>query len=148
LRWGKQRELLTFEYEHRGAVATADEVTLPDEAQSFVEAFARTKSAWSVSVNDTLVHLPGIGVCVPDLLCRSGKDRIYLESMGFWNRDAVWKRVELAEAGLPEKVVFAVSSRLRVSEEVLNDSDCASLYVYKGVMSPRAVIDKLESLRR
>lgn len=147
LRWGKQREELAFEYEHKGAIEDACKDTLPDEAQAFVDAFTRTKSAWSVAVNDTVLHLPGIGMCVPDLVFRSGKERIYLEIMGFWNRDAVWKRVELAEHGLPEKVVFAVSSRLRVSEEVLSDTDRASLYVYKGVMSPRAVIDKLESLR-
>ncbi len=147
LRWGKQRELLTFAYEHKGAIDDASAVVLPDEAQSFLDAFTRTKSAWSVAINDTLIHLPGVGLCVPDLVFRSGKERVYLEVMGFWNRDAVWKRVELAEAGLPEKVVFAVSSRLRVSEEVLSDTDRASLYVYKGVMSPRAVIDKLESLR-
>jgi uncharacterized protein len=147
VRWGKQRETLTFEYEHKGAIAAAEGDVLPDDARAFVEAFERTKSAWSIAVNDKLIHLPGVGLCVPDLVFRSGPERIYLEIMGFWSRDAVWKRVELAEHDLPEKVVFAVSSRLRVSEEVLSEAERASLYVYKGVMSPRAVIDKLESLR-
>lgn len=86
-------------------------------------------------------------MCVPDLVFRSGKEQIFLEVMGFWSRDAVWKRVELVERGLPQKVIFAVSSRLRVSESVLDDVASSALYVYKGVMSPRAVIDKLEAMR-
>src|SRR5690606_35929171 len=31
LRWGKQRELLTFEYQHSGAVEDANTEVLPDE---------------------------------------------------------------------------------------------------------------------
>jgi hypothetical protein len=46
--------------------------------------------------------------------------RVYLEVMGYWSRAAVWKRVELVQAGLAERVLFAVSSRLSVSEEVLD----------------------------
>jgi predicted nuclease of restriction endonuclease-like RecB superfamily len=155
LRWGKTREALRFEYsERRGAASQRPEggtesplEGLPDEVVTFIEAFERTKSAWSVAVNDRLLNLPGIGVCVPDLVFRSGQQVVFLEVMGFWSRDAVWKRVEMAEKGLSEKVIFAVSSRLRVSESVLDDSGGAALYVYKGVMSPRAVIEKLEALR-
>lgn len=156
LRWGKTREELRFEYSERrvtpaqpadaeGSIAAKE--GLPDEVVTFIEAFERTKSAWSVAVNDRLLNLPGIGVCVPDLVFRSGPQVVFFEVMGFWSRDAVWKRVEMAEQGLSEKVIFAVSSRLRVSESVLEDSGGSALYVYKGVMSPRAVIEKLEALR-
>lgn len=154
LRWGKAREELRFDYvaSRDGTAAKGDSEAshrseLPDEVTSFIEAFERTKSAWSVSVNDRLFNLPGIGICVPDLAFRSGSQQIYLEVMGFWSRDAVWKRVELVERGMSDKVIFAVSSRLRVSESVLDDKASSALYVYKGVMSPRAVIEKLENLR-
>jgi uncharacterized protein len=156
LRWGKTREELRFEYsERRGATSPRSNGEgpelategLPDEVATFLEAFERTKSAWSVAVNDRLLNLPAIGVCVPDLVFRSGQQVVFLEVMGFWSRDAVWKRVEMAEKGLSEKVIFAVSSRLRVSESVIDDSGGSALYVYKGVMSPRAVIEKLEALR-
>lgn len=153
LRWGKAREELRFEYSERPAPTPrlangdGDAEGLPDEVTALIDAFARTKSAWSVAVNDRLLNLPGLGVCVPDLVFRSGPDTVFLEVMGFWSRDAVWKRVEMAEKGLSEKVIFAVSSRLRVSESVLDDSGGAALYVYKGVMSPRALIEKLEALR-
>lgn len=153
LRWGKAREELLFEYvDGRGhhdedSLAPASMGGVSDEVHAFIEAFERAKSAWSVAVNDRLLNLPGVGVCVPDLIFRSGKEQIFLEVMGFWSRDAVWKRVELVERGLSQKVIFAVSSRLRVSESVLDDVASSALYVYKGVMSPRSVIDKLEAMR-
>jgi hypothetical protein len=44
---------------------------------------------------------------------------------------------------LPYRIVFAVSSRLRVSQEVLGEDLPGSLYVYKGVMDPRRVAEML-----
>ena len=73
---------------------------------------------------------------------------MYLEVLGFWSRDAVWRRIELARKGLGAPVLFAVSSRLRVSEEMLEDEEEAALYVYKGVMSPVRVLKKVEELAR
>jgi hypothetical protein len=58
----------------------------------------------------------------------------------------VWRRVELVQAGLGERILFAVSSRLRVSEEVLEGDLPGALYVYKGAMSARAVAERLEVL--
>jgi hypothetical protein len=43
-------------------------------------------------------------------------------------------------------LLFVVSSRLRVSEEVLDESDTAALYVYKGKINPQAVLRKIEAL--
>jgi predicted nuclease of restriction endonuclease-like RecB superfamily len=72
--------------------------------------------------------------------------RVYLEVMGYWSRAAVWQRVELVQAGLAETVVFAVSSRLRVSEEILDAELPSALYVYKGTMSARAIAERLETM--
>ena len=66
--------------------------------------------------------------------------------MGYWSRAAVWKRVELVQAGLAERVLFAVSSRLRVSEEVLDGDLPGALYVYKQTLSARTVAERLEQL--
>jgi hypothetical protein len=67
----------------------------------------------------------------------------YLEVLGYWSRDAVWKRVELAARGLTQRVVFAASSRLRVSEEVLDADAPAQLYVHKGTLLPKEVLRRL-----
>jgi uncharacterized protein len=66
--------------------------------------------------------------------------------MGFWSREAVWRRVELVEAGLSERILFAVSERLRVSEQVLGEERPGALYVYKKVMNARAVLERVERL--
>jgi hypothetical protein len=66
--------------------------------------------------------------------------------LGYWSREAVWRRVELVEQGLGERILFAVSSRLRVSEAVLDAESPGALYVYKGVMSARSIERKLDEL--
>ena len=73
-------------------------------------------------------------------------EQVLCEVLGFWNRDAVWRRVELVEKGLTTKIVFVVSARLRVSEEVLGDAESAALYVYKGAINPKALQRKLDEL--
>jgi hypothetical protein len=66
--------------------------------------------------------------------------------LGFWSRSAVWKRVEMVEAGLPCPIVFAVSKHLRVSEEVLDSDTPAALYIYARTMNARAVLDRVEAV--
>ncbi len=147
LRWGKTREALSFGYHQKRAKKDVElEARLPDDVEQLVTAFEKLGSGWRVKPNAEVFDLPGVGVTIPDLVFTKGKHKIYLEVMGFWSRDAVWKRVELMEAGLPQKLLFAVSNRLRVSEEVLGDDTPGALYVYKGVMSAKAVLGKLEAL--
>lgn len=123
---------------------------VPDEVAALVKGFQALESAFSVVLAPAVLHLPGVGVCVPDLLFRhreSGRV-IYFEVLGYWSRDAVWRRVELVEAGLREPILFALSERLRVSEQALAGDLPAALYVYKGVIHPRAVLERLETLHR
>jgi 3'-phosphoadenosine 5'-phosphosulfate sulfotransferase len=58
----------------------------------------------------------------------------------------VWKRVELIEQGLDERIVFAVGKHLRVSEAVLDDDVPGALYVYKRTMAPKAILERVEAL--
>ena len=66
--------------------------------------------------------------------------------LGFWSRDAVWKRVELVRAGLDAPMIFAVPARLRVSEAVLEDDLPGSLYVFKSVLARKAILERLDAL--
>jgi len=143
--WGKKRDRLRFRMSHRGTGASAS-APLPEEVEALLEAFGSGKRAWSVDPARVILQLPGEGLCVPDLLFRKGKHEVYLEVLGYWSREAVWRRVELVQAGLNERVLFAVSSRLRVSEEVLDPDESSALYVYKGRMSARAIEAKLNEL--
>lgn len=160
VRWGKSRETLQFDYARTGeAAARPADASLPAEVDALLTGLrklelqpdlelsaGRGAQKWAVQVNEDILDLPGVGLCIPDLVFTRGEQRVYLEVLGFWSRDAVWKRVELVQAGLPYKVLFAVSSRLRVSEEVLESEASAGLYVYKGAMNPRAVLDRVQSL--
>ncbi|MFC1706413.1 DUF790 family protein, partial [Planctomycetota bacterium] len=71
---------------------------------------------------------------------------VYLEVLGFWSREAVWRRVELAEAGLETPVLFCASERLRVSEQIMGEDGPAALYVYKSALLAGVVREKLDRL--
>src|SRR5205823_607434 len=95
-----------------------------------------------------ILSLPGVGLCVPDLVFQHSAtgECVYLEVLGYWSRDAVWRRVELVERGLEQRIVFAVSTRLRVSEAALGGDLPGSLYVYKRVMSARTILERVDRL--
>lgn len=148
LRWGRRRERLTFSYETRGPGGVGGAALENDDVRALAAAISSLDVPWRVAPAERLFDVPGLGVCVPDLTFTHGETGrvVHLEVLGYWSRDAVFRRAELVEAGLPEPVLFAVSSRLRVSEEVLDDRTASALYVYKGVMNPRAVVRRLDEI--
>ena len=153
VRWGKAKRPLKFVAEGQASGQTDSGLPgglahLPDESRALVLSFRDLESPWQIHPAADILELPGLGLCVPDLrlVHQHSGEVVYLEVMGYWSRQAVWRRVELVEAGLPYKIIFAVSHRLRVSEQVLDDHDRACLYVYKGTLSARAILKKLEKL--
>jgi uncharacterized protein len=159
VRWGPSRTPLLFRL-HQGSVAPSRRTgladgegergpdRLPDDVQALVTAVGACETPWRAAPASAILDLPGIGLCVPDLVFEHAGtgECVYLEVMGYWSREAVWRRVELVERGLDEKILFAVSERLRVSEEVLGDELPGGLYVYKRVMSARAVLERVDRL--
>lgn len=144
VRWGKDKAKLRFQASGERA-ADATPTRLPDEVQQLLDRFRALETGWRARVSSKILDLPGVGLCVPDLVFTHGVSgtRVYLEVMGYWSREAVWRRVDLVEAGLSENILFAVSSRLRVSEAVLDDELPGALYVYKGVLSARMIGERL-----
>lgn len=148
LKWGKAREPLLWRHRARPAARAEERASeQPEELTELVAAFDRLGSAWQVRPATELFELPGVGLCVPDLVFQSlGRPPVYLELLGYWSRDAVWRRVELVNAGLPVRVVFALSERLRVSAEVLPPEAMGALYAFKGRLRARAVLERVERL--
>lgn len=147
LRWGKERTPLSFKIEGSSRPAGgATSAALPDEVQSFLDRFEKLNSGWDAEPSSDLLQVRGVGLCVPDVrfVHRETGEVAYLEVMGYWSRDAVFKRVEMVQAGLKERVVFAVTNRLRVSEELLGDEVPGELYVYKGAILPKEVLRRLD----
>jgi predicted nuclease of restriction endonuclease-like RecB superfamily len=149
LRWGRDRRPLRYHARGGSVVpANAAAAELPDEVTGLLGDLRAQESPWQAAPADAILDLPGIGVCVPDLefVHRETGRRVYLEVLGFWSRAAVWKRIEMASAGLPHPMVFAVSKHLRVSEEVLANDTPAALYVYARSMNARAVLERIEAV--
>ena len=152
VRWGKERTPLVFRTDAKEALllhprASEPEVHLASDVRELLEDLRAAKSAFRAEPASALLELPGAGVCVPDLVLeRKGARKVFVEVLGFWSREAVFRRIELAQRGVGELVVFAVSSRLRVSAELLEEADSAALYVYKGRMSARALLERAERL--
>jgi uncharacterized protein len=151
--WGKEREPLTFEISHADGLVSRspDPPDTAPELDLFRAAFLRLGSEWDIAASDKIFALPGEEVCVPDLVFQSREtgEEVYLEVFGFWSRAAVWRRVEqIRRGGLACRLLLAVSTHLRVSQEVLGDEDAGELYVYKGTLSPRAVLARLRGERR
>jgi len=153
VRWGKDRRPLR--YHLRGGrddlcAEAPGRPGLPDDVAVLLADLRGLESEFSVSPAEDILDLPGIGVCVPDLIFvhRASKARVFFEVLGFWSRAAVWKRVEMATAGLPHPIVFAVGKHLRVSEEVLAGDACAALYVYARTMNARVVLERVEQVAK
>ena len=87
---------------------------------------------------------------MPDLLFEHGEtgECVFLEVLGFWSRAAVWRRVELMQGGLDERILFAVSKHLRVSADVLGDELPGALYVYKRKLHAKTILERIEQLAR
>jgi len=147
VRWGKERQAFFFRLKGRSPNGGDNSVAaLPDEVQTLLDRLRNTESDWRIESSSDILELPGVGMCIPDLRFenRYTGEIAYLEVMGYWSRDAVWNRVELVQQGLPYRVIFAVSSRLRVSEAVLDDSRSSELYVYKSSISAKEILKRLQ----
>jgi uncharacterized protein len=66
VRWGKERTPLVFRWEG-GSRPSDGEAPLPDEVESLRAAINSSDSGWRAKRGQTILNLPGVGVCVPDL---------------------------------------------------------------------------------
>src|SRR4030095_12873298 len=125
------------------SIARGEDTGFAPGVRTLAEAIDDLGGPWTARPAQELVDLPGAGVLVPDLeLChRDGKRRVLLEVLGFWSRDAVWRRIELAPQ-LKTPMIFAVGKQLRVSEAALPEDLPAALYVYPRTMSARALVER------
>ncbi len=150
LRWGPERSPLRFQLAGTGSDVGDASPHVSDEVAALIKGVEGLGTRWDIFPAETLLDLPGAGVCVPDVVFthRDTGECVYLEVLGYWSRPAVWRRVELVERGLADRVVFAVGQHLRVSEAALDSGLPGALYVYKRTMSARALVDRVEALTR
>ncbi|MFO0725728.1 MAG: DUF790 family protein [Myxococcota bacterium] len=147
LRWGKQKERLRFQHRGGRTGAPPEVVDQPEEVATLLTRLNALSSGFQVELADRLIPTQEAGVLVPDLrlVDRASGREVFVEILGHWSRDAVWRRVEAAPR-LAAPMLFVVSQRLRVSEEVLPEEAPAALYVYKGVISAKTVLERAAGL--
>lgn len=149
LLWGRDRRPLRFSAAgKRGAFGQGDAApALPDELQRLLTGLERAAPRWQATLATRAFDVPGLGAMLPDLLLRRDDGReVWLELLGYWSREAVFRRVDLVRAGVDAPVIFAFSDRLRVDAEVLPMEEGGVLLPYKGVLSARRVVDVAERL--
>jgi predicted nuclease of restriction endonuclease-like RecB superfamily len=147
VRWG-ERGMLEFRHSATRAEKRSEAAPVRSEVEELSAALVAAESGWDVLPSRRVLDLPGLGVCVPDLVLRRRSDgeEVLVELLGFWSRDGVWKRVELAQRGLGARLLFVVNARLRVSEEVLDETSAAMLYVWKTRINPSALLRRVDEL--
>jgi len=94
-----------------------------------------------------------VGIVVPDLALEDAAGHtVHVEVMGYWSREAVFRRLDWMSAqaqagvGQPVRLLLAVSSQLRVSPDVLPPDADGGVYVYKGALVARALLEHARAL--
>jgi predicted nuclease of restriction endonuclease-like RecB superfamily len=147
VRWG-ERGMLEFRHNGGRSGSHGQPAPVRSDVEELAKALAAVGADWEIEPSSRVLDLPGLGVCVPDLVlrrCRDGAE-VLVELLGYWSREGVWKRVELAQRGLGARLLFVVNARLRVSEEVLDESSAAMLYVWKTRINPATLLRRAAEL--
>jgi uncharacterized protein len=126
LRWGPRREPRSFLLEPRDGLVShqADTGTYtPVELKAFVERFRQVAPAWEISECTEVIELGHEGVWVPDyrlVHTPTGHD-VFVEIVGFWKRSSLERLTRLLPRYGPPRFVLAISDRLKVDEEALQE---------------------------
>ncbi|MBM4375363.1 MAG: DUF790 family protein [Deltaproteobacteria bacterium] len=146
--WGKERRPMRLELGPEAGLVPHGRALdgMAPELERFIAGFGALESSWDVTPCDDIVAIPGEAAVVPDLVFtnRETGERVWLEVFGYWSRAAVWQRIETVRRGFPGRILLAVGKQLRVSEDLLDESEAGELYVYRTSPQPKALLERLE----
>ncbi len=126
LRWGPKREPRAFHLEAGDGLVSHYQDTgtyVPAELNAFLERFRQVAPAWDVSEATEVIELGREGVWVPDYRFvhkETGTD-VLVEVLGFWKRSSVERLLRLLPKHGPRRYVLAISEKLKVDEESLQE---------------------------
>jgi uncharacterized protein len=126
LRWGPKRDPKSFLLEPRDGLVShqADTGTyVPVELKAFVDRFRQIAPSWEISECTDILELGREGVWVPDyrlVHTPTGQD-VFVEVVGFWKRSSLERLTRLLPRYGPPRFVLAISDRLKVDEEALQE---------------------------
>ncbi len=108
---------------------------------------AKDTGPWRLSEHTTPLNLAGLGVLLPDYEITDGSRTALLEILGYWNKDALLRRVETLQRAGPGNLILAVSRRLCTSENGVDDWP-AIVVPFSEVVSVSAVLAAVELAAR
>lgn len=126
LRWGPRREPRSFYLDSRDGLVTHLQETgmyVPAELTAFVERFRQVAPHWQISEATDLIELGREAVWVPDYRAvhtETGIDA-FIEVLGFWKKSHLERLTRLLPQYGPPRFVLAISDRLKVDEDTLQD---------------------------
>ncbi|WP_372365926.1 DUF790 family protein [Candidatus Uabimicrobium sp. HlEnr_7] len=144
--WKKQTKI--FRVDHKQNLHSHYPDTgmyFPEEMKVFVKRFSALASDWNISSHPDFLEMDSQQICIPDyVFTHKQKDiSVYLEIFGFWRKSALEKRLQTNMHG--KNIILAVSEKLNVSEKAALHMH-ESIYYYKSVLIPRAVLKMLNTL--
>ena len=154
LMWGKSTKKPAHFRCSAGGLAGQNtlESRASDRALAFLDKFNahleknKKKVSYRAELSTTVIDVGEQNLCFPDLLFTNAEgQKAHLEFLGFWSREAVFRRVDWC-ARCDERLLFAYSDKLRVSEKVARGIKNAQLISYKSALSVREVIKSLDAV--
>lgn len=118
--------------------------------EAFQRAWERTKEngGWHLESGSYILPLPELKTAlVPDFMLEHSEtsERVYLEILGFWSERHLIERVSLLREAAKRgyRVLVAASEKLETSSESLSEAAQGPAILFKGRLSPNAVLEKL-----
>ncbi len=126
LRWGPKRDPRTFQLEAADGLVSHYQDTgqyTPAELNAFLERFKVVAPSWEVTEATDIIELGKEGVWVPDyrFIHKSSGLDVFVEILGFWKRSSLERTLRLLPKHGPPRYLLAISDRLKVDEESLQD---------------------------
>ena len=124
---------------------------VPEEFQSFVDAFNRHSDSWKVSFADAFIHLGSQSYCFPDLcFSRDGKQTVYMELFHKWHKGQLEHRLHVLEKNQARNLLVGVARNLFKIPVVKNNINNSSWFGANGVLfsdfpSVKSVLTTLSS---
>jgi predicted nuclease of restriction endonuclease-like RecB superfamily len=152
LRWGPRREPRSFHLtsdlglvSHRTDTGTY----VPPEFNAFVERFRQVAPSWEISETTEIIELGREGVWVPDyrVVHKATGAEVFVEVVGFWKRSSLERLLRLLPRHVAGRFLLAISNRLKVDEEALQELDGPVLW-FKEIPNAVEMAGLLDSLIR
>jgi uncharacterized protein len=127
-------------------------IWLPEEIKRLADDWPKDND-WILTTETDVLPLGGEGVFIPDFAFRRKrrKTKVFLEILGFWNRSAVEKRLDLLRKFGPKNLIVAISKDLCVAKDGSIKAELDGLpgevYVYRSFPVRRELLKRLDIIQ-